>query len=461
MASILIIDDEAILAKNAARFLEKGGHGVMTAGTGREGLRIFSEFRPDAVVLDYRLPDMDGLGVIAGIRAEDAQVPIIMITGHGSIELAVEAMKAGANDLLTKPVALGELRQRIGQLTQRQRESSRLQYYEAREREGSQLDAILGDSPAVAELRSRIGRIAGVEGVDTLPPVLIIGETGTGKELVARACHFCSPRRDKPFVEVNCAAIPPNLLESELFGHERGAFTDARERKLGLLEAADGGTLFLDEIGEMDRGLQAKLLKVLEDGRLRRLGSVHERQVNVRIVAATNQDLEKHIQQGLFRADLYFRLRVLQIHVPTLRQRDGDVLILTRHFLADFARRYRKGPLHLSAAAERLLLAHDWPGNVRELRNLMEQAVLLAVGEQITPDDLPLARPRHESAAPGSLPPDDGGSALDRIERDVLVQALSEAQGNVSQAARRLGISRDTLRYRMEKHSLAGKRPPL
>ncbi len=458
MASILIIDDEATLARNAARFLEKGGHGASVAGTGREGLRQFAELRPDAVVLDYRLPDMDGLAVIAAIRADDAQVPIIMITGHGSIELAVEAMKAGANDLLTKPVALGELRQRIGQLTQRQRENSRLQYYEARERDRSQLDALVGTSPAIADLRDRINRIAGVEGIDTLPPVLIIGETGTGKELVARACHFCSPRRDMPFVEVNCAAIPASLLESELFGHERGAFTDARERKLGLLEAADGGTLFLDEIGEMDRSLQAKLLKVLEDGRLRRLGSVHERQVNVRIVAATNQNLEAHIQQGLFRADLYFRLRVLQIHVPPLRERDGDVLVLARHFLAEFAQRYRKGVLGFTPAAERLLQAHTWPGNVRELRNLVEQAALLAGDSAIGPGDLPLST---SHAQPGATRPDTeaGLSALDRVERDILVQALADTRGNVSQAARHLGISRDTLRYRMDKHGLAGKRP--
>ena len=458
MASILIIDDETTLARNAARFLEKGGHGATTAGTGREGLKLFGELRPDAVVLDFRLPDMDGLAVIAAIRADDAQVPIIMITGHGSIELAVEAMKAGANDLLTKPVALGELRQRIARLTQRQRESSRLQYYEARERDRSQLDAIVGDSPAMAELRDRIARIAGVEGIETLPPVLIVGETGTGKELVARACHFCSPRRDKPFVEVNCAAIPASLLESELFGHERGAFTDARERKLGLLEAADGGTLFLDEIGEMDRGLQAKLLKVLEDGRLRRLGSVQERQVNVRIVAATNQDLEKHIEAGQFRADLYFRLRVLQIHVPPLRAREGDVRVLAHHFLADFAQRYRKGPLALTPAAERLLAGHDWPGNVRELRNLMEQAALLATAPGIGPDALPLS-PARRPGTPTAAP-DAGISALERVERDLLTQALSDTRGNVSQAARQLGISRDTLRYRMEKHGLPGKRPP-
>ncbi len=459
MANILIVDDEETFARNAAKFLEKGGHSVRVALTAADGLEVCAAFGPDLVVLDYRLPDMDGLMVIGRIRRLDPEVPILMITGHGSIELAVDAMKAGANDLLTKPVALGELRQRIGLLTERQRESSRLRYFEARERDAGQLESLVGDSTVMCELRERIRRIAAIEARETLPPVLIIGETGTGKELVARATHFCSERRDKPFVEVNCAALPANLLESELFGHERGAFTDARERKLGLLEAADGGSLFLDEIGEMDRALQAKLLKVIEDGRVRRLGAVQERQVNVRIVAATNQDLEDHIRQGLFRADLYFRLRVLQINVPPLRERVGDPLQLARHFLVEFGQRYRKSGLAFTPAAEAALVSHPWPGNVRELRNLVEQAVLFVSGASIGPADLLL--PRSPEARPAELPTpgvvvpvDLRGSALERVEREMLVQALTQTGGNVSRAARELGISRDTLRYRMEKYGI-------
>ncbi len=456
MTSVLIIDDEAVLAKNIASYLGKSGHTVRVALTGAEGLDSFSLSPPDIVVLDYRLPDTDGIELIRKIRTLDAQVPILMITGHGSIELAVEAMKAGANDLLTKPVPLSDLRQRIGAFSQRQREAGRLRYYEAKER--SREHALVGNSPVMEALRERIARIADITGGDRLPPVLITGETGVGKELVARACHFESERASQPFIELNCAAIPMNLLESELLGHERGAFTDAKERKIGLLEAADGGTLFLDEIGEMDLGLQAKLLKVIEDGRLRRLGSVQERTVNLQIVAATNQNLEERISQGQFRADLYFRLRVLQLNVPPLRERGGDALQLARHFLALFAQRYRRAGLRFNADAEEAIARHRWPGNVRELRNVVEQAVLLVTRDFIGAQDLMLPSEGVATLAEGGafsqVAPDASGSTLDRMERDILVKTLAEAGGNISKAARDLGISRDTLRYRIEKHGL-------
>jgi DNA-binding NtrC family response regulator len=366
-------------------------------------------------------------------------------------------MKAGANDLLTKPVPLSDLRQRIGEFSQRQRETSRLHYFEARERR--RVQSLVGDSAVMKTLRERIVRIADIGGDDQHPPVLITGETGVGKELVARACHFESARAEQPFVELNCAAIPANLLESELFGHERGAFTDAKERKIGLLEAADGGTLFLDEIGEMDLALQAKLLKVIEDGRFRRVGSVQERQVNLRIVAATNQDLETRISNGLFRADLFFRLCVLRLNVPPLRERTGDAVLLANHFLAGFAQRYRRPAAKFSAEAECAINAHAWPGNVRELRNVVEQAILLAGADIIGPQDL-LLPGKLDAAILTSASPldilagDEGGSTLDRVEREMLIKALAGAGGNISKAARELGISRDTLRYRIEKHGI-------
>ncbi len=457
MPHILIVDDEATFARNAARFLERAGHELTVAGTVAEGRAAYAEQRPDIVVLDHRLPDGTGMQLLQALRTLDASVPIVLITGHGSIELAVEAMKAGADDLLTKPVALSELRQRVEQLAQRQREASRLRYFEGREREAPH--QLLGDAPAMQALRERIERIAALDGEGVLPPILITGETGTGKELVARACHYGGPRRQQPFVEINCAALPATLLETELFGHERGAFTDARQRKLGLMEAADGGTLFLDEVGDMELALQAKLLKVIEDGRYRRIGAVQERQAQVRIVAATNQDLEARVAQGQFRADLYFRLRVLQLQVPPLRARPGDALLLARHFCAQFAQRYRRTGLHLAPEAETAIAQHRWPGNVRELRNLLEQAVMLARGPAITREELmlpaTLATPPFAAAA---TPAADsaGGSALDRAEREQIVQALQAAQQNVSMAARLLGISRDTLRYRLEKHGLRG-----
>jgi two-component system, NtrC family, response regulator AtoC len=453
MATVLIIDDESTFVKNVAKFLSTTGHEVFTAETAADGLLLLDK-APDLIVVDYRLPDLDGVSLIQKIREKDVSVPILMITGHGSIELAVEAMKAGASDLMTKPVSLGDLRRRLLDLLQRQRDTSRLKYFDAKER--SSMQAIVGDSQVIVELRQRIARIAELVSDGSLPPVLIVGETGTGKELVARACHFESPRASKPFIEINCAAIPGNLLESELFGHEKGAFTDAKERKIGLVEAADEGTLFLDELGEMDLGLQAKLLKVLEDGRFRRVGSIQERQVNIRILAATNLDLEAKIKAGAFRADLYFRLRVLQVAVPPLRERQDDSLLLAKHFLKEFSRRYQRAGSYFSAMAERAIVAHRWPGNVRELRNVVEQAVLLSSSNEIGPQDLLL--PNRQPTL--VIEPEDAqfngedGSMLDHLEREMLIKALQAASNNVSKAARNLGISRDTLRYRMDKHGL-------
>ena len=360
MAHILIIDDEEVFARNIARFLEKSGHLTSAAVTAARGIEAFHADNPDIIILDYRLPDRDGLQVLAEFRAADPDIPVLMLTGHGSIELAVNAMKAGANDLLTKPVGLEELRQRIERFANQQRQNHRLRYFEAREMHAGR--SILGESPGIIELRNRVQRMAAISG--HAPPVLIRGETGTGKELVAHALHDDSPRHGQAFIELNCAAIPAQLLESEIFGHEKGAFTDARERKIGLIEAADGGTLFLDELGEMELPLQAKLLKVLEDGRFRRLGSLQERQVDIRIVAATNCDLEALIHQGRFRADLYFRLRVLTIDVPPLRTRGSDIAILAEHFLKQFALRYHR-KVTLTVDALDTLLHHQWPGSTR------------------------------------------------------------------------------------------------
>jgi len=285
-------------------------------------------------------------------------------------------------------------------------------------------------------------------------PVLVLGETGAGKELVARACHYAGPRASAPFVEINCAALPAHLIEGELFGHEKGAFTDAQARKIGLIEAADGGTLFLDEIGELDLSLQAKLLRVLENFRVRRLGALQDRLVNVRVVCATNRDLDQLVEAGRFRADLLYRLRVFQINIPPLRARGDDVLLLARRFLAQMAQRYGKPPPMLDASACDALRAHTWPGNVRELRNVVERAVLLNQGQPLGAADLALgprpAAPRAAAAAPGPA----GGASLEAVERQHLIQALEQAQWNVTRAARLLDISRDTLRYRIEKHGL-------
>jgi DNA-binding NtrC family response regulator len=456
--AVLIVEDEATLARNISHFLANAGFEVRATGTAEEALRELENFKPDVLLLDFNLPGMNGIKAIGRIRAIDAQVKIIMLTGHASVDLAVEAMKSGACDFITKPISLSELRANLDRLRSEQRQAEALAYYVSRDASRSGLDKLIGACDAMQRLKQSIGRvIAGDEKLrdDNPPAVLITGETGTGKELVARALHFDGPRRDAPFLEINCAAIPGQLLESELFGHERGAFTDAKSRKLGLVEAADGGTLFLDEIGDMDLALQSKLLRLLEDRTVRRIGSLRDQKVNVRIVAATHRPLEKLVHEGRFRADLFFRIRIVHLSIPALRDRGADVMMLADHFLALHAQRYGKPRLHLSVDARDSLLRHPWPGNVRELRNVIEQAVLMASGpvvESISLDWLPteVVEPGviHEAALVGTL-------NLETLERDALKRALEAARWNVSRAAKLLGVSRDTLRYRIEKFGLS------
>jgi DNA-binding NtrC family response regulator len=380
---------------------------------------------------------------------------IVMVTGHASVTLAVDAMKAGSMDLLTKPVTLANLHEVVQRALQERGERRALDLYRERDAKEASLDALVGNSPAMQSLRDLIRTVAATEPADNSPvaPILVLGETGTGKELVARACHQTGPRAKAPFVEINCAALPAHLIEGELFGHEKGAFTDAHARKTGLIEAADGGTLFLDEIGELDLALQAKLLRVLENLRVRRLGSVTDRQVNVRIVAATNRDLDAQVQAGTFRADLMYRLKVFQINLPPLRARATDIPLLAKHFLDQLASRYARTSLALDESALAALSAHDWPGNVRELRNVLERAVLVQRSGLLNAADLllPVARP---FAAANPIAVGSSSTSLEALEREHLLQALNACNWNVTQAARKLEISRDTLRYRMERHRL-------
>jgi len=465
--AILVIEDEAILGKNIRIYLERAGYDVRVAPDAEEGLGLLDVFRPDAVVMDFNLPGINGLEALAKVHAFDAGVPVIMITGHGSVELAVEAMKRGAYDFLTKPVALGKLKFQLEKAFGEKQRDSALDYYQRREADAANVEGLFGDSPPMRALKQALRQLIEAEAqlrdVDA-PAVLVLGETGTGKELVARALHFNGPRRDKPFVELNCASIPAQLLESELFGYERGAFTDARERKLGLVETADGGTLFLDEIGDLDLALQAKLLKLLEERTVRRIGSLRDQRVNVRIVAATHRPMEALVREGRFRADLYFRLRVLQLHLPPLRERGPDVLRLAHHFLGLHAKRYGKTVPVLSAGAERALTEYSWPGNVRELRNVLEQAVLMNLGDAIDASQLALSpglSERPQAAAPAApaavdepCAPAAGTQTLEELERRALLEALRQTGWNVSRAARMLGVSRDTLRYRIDKFGL-------
>ena len=454
--AVLIVEDEPALARNIASFLGGCGFEVRSAASGEDALRELESFKPDVILLDFNLPGMNGLKAFEHMRDIDPRVKVVMMTGHASVELAVEAMKAGAYDFVTKPISLSKLRLILDKLTSEERQSEALAYYRARDARASGLDKLIGECGAMQQLRASIGKvIAGDQMLrDANPPaVLITGETGTGKELVVRALHFEGPRRDEPFVEINCASIPAQLLESELFGHERGAFTDAKSRKLGLVETADKGTLFLDEIGDMDLALQVKLLRLLEDRCVRRVGGLRDQTVNVRIIAATHRHLEALVAEGRFRADLFFRIRMVHLAIPALRDRGEDILLLADHYLALHAKRYGKKALALAPDVRRALLRHRWPGNVRELRNVMEQAVLMSSGpvvESVDLDWLPAAV-EVSSATPDAA----AAMNLEQMERNALLRALESSRWNVSQAARLLGITRDALRYRIEKHGLS------
>jgi two-component system, NtrC family, response regulator AtoC len=463
--AILIIEDEAVLAKNIKTYLERHEYEVVAAATGEEGLEKLEAFLPDVVVLDYQLPKMNGLEVLTRLRDKSPDTKVIMITGHATVEVAVQAMKSGAYDYLSKPVVLSELKLLVDRALGQERVEKTLNYLQTRQASVSDLKALLGESPQMLDLKEKIKRLVTAEfslSDNDLPAVLITGETGTGKEVVARAVHFEGPRKRRPFVELNCASIPSHLLEAELFGYERGAFTDARERKYGLMEAAEGGTLFLDEIGELELPMQIKLLKVLEEKKVRRLGGLRENRIDFRIIAATNQDLPQRVQEGKFRSDLYYRLRMMHLSLPPLRARDGDILPLAQAFLAMHGARYRKPDLYFSPDAEQRLLSWHWPGNVRELRNMLEQIVLMAQGNAITADEILFPRFAPADDAPpvttafASLPVNKELN-LEGMERQYLVTALEQSGWNVTQAAKMLGLSRDTLRYRMEKFNLKSR----
>ncbi|GAA6142384.1 sigma-54 dependent transcriptional regulator [Hydrogenophaga sp. 5NK40-0174] len=462
----LIIEDEPLLARNMMLYLQRHELECQAAGSGEEGLMMVDEVRPDVVVLDHNLPGKTGLSVLEELRARDAQLPVVMVTGHGSEQVAVDAMKLGAFDYLIKPVSLHQLKQVLDRAVQQQRQASELRHLRAQSAGASATKgsaALLGSSSAMKQMRHRLAQLVDADRRLTQgapAAVLIHGETGTGKELVARSLHFDGPRSEGPFVEINCASLPSQLVESELFGHERGAFTDAKERRIGLVEAADGGTLFLDEVGELELATQAKLLKLLEDRRVRRLGSVRDQEVDVRVVAATNRPLEAMVQAGTFRGDLFFRLGALRIDLPPLRAREGDVVELAKVFLARTARRYGKPDLRWSREALDALAAYAWPGNVRELSNVVEQSVILCASPEVGVSDLNLpAAPavppdaRH-GAAPAATTGFGGQASLPDAERQMLEQALTQHRWNVTQAARALGISRDTLRYRIDKYDL-------
>ncbi len=462
--SILIIDDDSQLVDNIRLYLERAQWETFVEYSAEAGLKRLESLNPDIVLTDHMMTGKSGLDLIKEAKIIDPHIKIVMMTGEGSVQVAVDAMKAGACDYLSKPMSLAELKIVLDKaLAQAQMEKT-LSVFQRRQSRGASLEAIIGESAPTAAMKSKVKLVLEAErhiSDGDLPSILIYGETGTGKELLARALHFDGVRSDKPFIEINCASLPNNLLESELFGHERGAFTDAKERRIGLAEAADGGTLFLDEIGEIDLSLQAKLLKLLEEKSIRRIGSVQERKVNIRIISATNQDLEKMVREGRFRSDLYFRLRVITLSTPPLRSTGQDILRIAEFYLQSHSQHYGKKNLRFTHEAEQLLLRYSWPGNVRELRNMLEQSVLLAQGQEINADQLSICPgllndssavfniSEHKAPQLENLP-----TKITEVDQELLQKTLEKTDWNVSKSAKILGLSRDMMRYRIEKYGL-------
>lgn len=452
--SVLIIDDEKTLARSIKLFLLEQGYEAEVAEDSETALRLLSEMHPDLVFLDVRLPHVHGIELLRTIREFDAHIYVVMMTAFGSIEGAVEAMKLGAFDYLKKPVDLDELKILLERAQADLRLRQELSYYREREARTFSTESLIGKCEAMRRVFEQMEQIASLE---EAPTVLITGETGTGKGMVARTIHVNSPRSSGPFIDIDCTALPPTLVESELFGHEKGAFTDARESKMGLFEAAEGGTLFLDEVGDLELPLQGKLLRTIEERKVRRIGSVKDRTVDVRIIAATNKNLEAEVRSGSFRKELYYRLVVLTIHLPPLRERGEDILLLARSFVERFSAKYGKQSHRLSEAAGVALTQYTWPGNVRELKHVVERAVISSTGDAIQLKDLSISA----SSAKVVSPADDvaaqfpaEGISLPQWEKRLIERALRFTGGNSSQAARVLGITRDTLRSRMRKYKI-------
>jgi len=449
--TILLVDDDASLRRVLAHHLTEAGYQVLTAANGKEGLDIFTSQQVEMVITDIQMPELSGLELMRRITVMSPDVIVLVITAFGSIETAVEAMKLGAYDYITKPFNREELLLTVSkgwQYTELVRENRSLkQFIESR----FSLDNIIGNSSAMQRVFNLVKKVA-----PTDLTVLITGESGTGKELIAKALHQHSTRRDGPFVALNCGAIPEGLLESELFGHRKGAFTGAYANARGKLEAADKGTVLLDEIGELPLALQVKLLRVLEGGEFQRVGETETRRVDVRIIAATNRDLSKMVEDGRFREDLYFRLRVVPIHLPPLRERREDIPLLADYFLQEVGQRYGRGGMRFEKEVFRYFQAYAWPGNVRELKHTVERMAVIADDDAITITDLPEQLTHTTSNAANVLLqlPDDGID-LEEVEREILRQALEKHGGNQTRAAQYLNITRSALIYRMQKYGLA------
>ncbi len=479
---VLIVDDEKLIRWSVRRQMEEWGYTALEAESGTGGLAQIRAEVPDLILLDVRLPDLSGIEVLREIKQNNLSIPVIMITGDPQLDDIKTAIKLGALDFVKKPLDFDELQITIANAIDRSRLRSERDNLRDEVKKRSGYHEVIGKSPRVIELMNFVRKVAASEA----STVLIQGESGTGKDLVAKAIHYESVRAEKPFVAINCSAIPETLMEAELFGHERGAFTDAKAQKKGLFEIADGGTLFLDEIGEMSIYLQAKLLRVLEDQTIRRIGGIKDIGVDVRVIAASNRDLEQGVRDGTFRQDLFYRLSIIPIFIPPLRHRKEDILPLVEFFIDRYNFRFRKNIKGITQEARDLLLLYDWPGNVRELKNAIERAMILEDADFIRPTYLPIqvtgqpqayenpvpvAVPEGAMAEPAALGSATAaswralasgkmipvlelpkqGTSLEEVERELVGLALKQTAGNQTHAARLLDISRDALRYKMKK----------
>ena len=446
---IMVVDDEHLIRWSLEQNLKKQGYEVCTAGTGEDALRLAREEQPDLVLLDYHLPGINGLEVLQRLKEIDEDILVIMVTAQGGLETAVNTMRHGAYDYINKPFNLDEMAiviRKALETSDLRREVVQLR--SEHKKQGP--PKILGTSKHMKNVLEMMAKVAKSDA----STVLVQGESGTGKELVAKWIHYESARAEKPFVAINCAAVPSTLLESELFGHEKGAFTDAKTSKKGLFELADGGTVFLDEIGDMEVGMQAKLLRFLEDRTFRRIGGAKVIPVDVRIISATNKDLLKAIEEKVFRNDLYYRLQVIPIFLPSLRERKEDIIVLVNHFMETFAKEFNKPIKGISSMAEKLLVEYNWPGNIRELKNVIERAIILGNDENLLLENLPLeiVAKASQLSVPMTtfkLPPE--GIDIEEVERELIKQSLEITDWNQSKAAKKLNLGIDAFRYRMKK----------
>jgi two-component system response regulator AtoC len=446
-ANVVVIDDELLIRKSLTKVLRARGYRVETAATGSAGVDLVERLRPQVAILDMRLPDTDGLSVLRKVKAAAADTQVIVITAFGDVDSAVEAMKLGAADFVRKPYELDEITLAVESAAQAFARENEPATFKRTALDRVLADEIIGDSPAMVELRELLTKVAASEATT----VLIEGESGTGKELAARALHYRSERAEYPLVEVNCSQFQEPLLNNELFGHEKGAYTDAREVKKGLVELCDRGTLFLDEVGDMPLGTQAMLLRFIDQRQFKRVGGTENISVDLRIVTATNKRLAEEVQRERFREDLYYRLKVVSITLPPLRERGDDVLLLARHFLVEFSRKFKKDFDDVAPDAAEALTRYGWPGNVHQLRNLVERIVLLEAGPRLESEHLP---PEIlESSEAGGAKKTASSLSLAEIEERHIRQVMRMTDGNKSHAARVLGISRPTLIEKLKRMS--------